>query len=412
MFVYLDNSATTKQYDQVTERMIRMAREDFGNPSSLHRMGMAAERAVKEARDDVARSLGAEADEIYFTGSGTEADNAAIFSAYRARKRRGNKIITSKAEHPAVLEACKRLSEAGAQVVYVNIDKKGLIDMEELKSSMDGSVILVTIMAVNNELGTVAPLEQIGDLVKSKEDALLHTDAIQAYGRIPISIDKWKADLIAVSSHKIHGPKGIGALYIRKGLTLPPYIFGGGQEKGLRSGTENTPGIAGFGTAARTMHENLRERMLIMGKVRDYLLSGIKAEIPDIVINSPEAVFGEEKTNQKAQKTNLPVSSPGILNVSFPGCRGEVLLHCLEQRDIYVSTGAACSSKKKGNRVLAAAGLAESLIESAVRFSFSEFNTVEQMDYVLTELKNAVLSMRKLSGVRSGESKHLHRQMR
>lgn len=403
MFVYLDNSATTKQYDQVTERMTRFMNEDFGNPSSLHRMGVTAERAVKEARQAVASSLYVSDEEIYFTGSGTEADNMAIFGAYHARKRRGNKIITSEVEHPAVIEACKRLEAAGVQVVYIGCDGKGLIDMKKLEESLDDSTILVTIMAVNNELGTVEPIEEIGDLVKSKGDILFHTDAVQAYGKVEMAPDKWKADLMTVSGHKIHGPKGIGAIYIKKGVHTEPLIFGGGQEKGIRSGTENTPGIAGFGLAAEIMHGNLNNRIRTMEKVRGYLLEGIKAEIPDIRINSPETVFNSEKSagKQDAQSRQadgrIALSSPGILNVSFLGCRGEVLLHFLEQRDIYVSTGAACSSRKKGSRVLAAAGLAAPVIDSAIRFSFSEFNTIEQMDYVLVELKKAVSSMRRLT---------------
>jgi cysteine desulfurase len=435
MFVYLDNSATTRQYGQVTQLMMRLMDEDYGNPSSLHRMGVTAERAVKEARRSVASSLGVRDEEVVFTGSGTEADNMAIFGAYNTKKRRGNKIITSTAEHPAVMEACKKLELSGVEVVYAGIDGKGLIDMDELESHLDESTILVTVMAVNNELGTVQPTEEIGTLLKAKGDILFHTDAVQAFGKVPVDPQKWKADLVTVSSHKIHGPKGIGALYIKKGLHMEPYIYGGGQERGMRSGTENTPGIAGFGLAAEMVHDNLHERMQAMERARNYLLEGIKAEIPDIRINSPEAVFGVKEvgtktsavqesepkagevqkaemkaeprveqnaemkagSREKTKERRIPASSPGILNVSFLGCRGEVLLHTLEQRDIYVSTGAACSSKKKGSRVLAAAGLAAPVIDSAIRFSFSEFNTVEQMDYVLIELKKAVASMRRLT---------------
>ncbi len=391
MFVYLDNSATTRQYDQVTRRMLRMAEEDFGNPSSLHRLGIAAEKAVKEARKAVASSLAVREEEVYFTGSGTEADNTAVFGVYNAKKRGGNKIITSMGEHPAVIEACKKLEAAGAQVAYLDIDNKGAVDIDQLEHSLDDSTILVSIMTVNNELGTVAPVEKIGALVKSREGVLFHTDAVQAYGKMPIEIDKWNAHLVTISGHKVHGPKGTGALYVRKGIRIDPYICGGGQERGLRSGTENTPGIAGFGLAAEIMQGDLEQRILTMEKVRSYLLEGIKEEIPDIRVNSPEGVLGE-----KGAVHSGPVSSPGVLNVSFLGCRGEVLLHSLEQRDIYVSTGAACSSKKKGSRVLEAAGLSPPVIESAIRFSFSEFNRIEQMDYVLTELKKAVLSMRKL----------------
>lgn len=271
MFVYLDNSATTRQYDQVTQLMMRLMKEDYGNPSSLHRMGVNAERFVKDARRSVASSLGAGDDEIVFTGSGTEADNMAIFGVWEARKRRGNKIITSKAEHPAVMEACKKLERSGVHVAYVGTDSKGLLDMDELESHLDESTILVTIMAVNNELGTVQPVEEIGIMVKDRANILFHTDAVQAFGKMLVDPAKWKADLVTISSHKIHGPKGVGTLYIKKGLHIEPYIYGGGQEGGMRSGTENTPGIAGFGLAAEIGHNNLRERILAMGKARNYL---------------------------------------------------------------------------------------------------------------------------------------------
>ncbi len=404
MFVYLDNSSTTRQYDEVTGQMVRMMEMDFGNPSSLHRMGLVAERKIKEAREKVAGSMAAKAEEIYFTGSGTESDNMAIFGAFGAAKRKGNTIITSRGEHSAVIEAFRRLETMGARVVYVGINSDGSVNVDQIKQSLDEApdTILVSIMAVNNELGTVNDLKGIGKIVKSRGSILFHTDAIQAYGKIPMDIVEWKTDLVTVSGHKIHGPKGCGALYVKKDARIEPHIFGGGQEKGLRSGTENTPAIVGFGAASKIMHGNLNERIRVMAEMRSYLLEGIKAEIQDVRINSPEAVLsgGEAGTAgsvETAGKAGAALSSPGILNVSFLGCRGEVLLHSLEQRDIYVSTGAACSSKKGGSRILTAAGLAAPVIDSAIRFSFSEFNTIEQMDYVLVELKKAVSSMRKLT---------------
>ena len=385
MFVYLDNSSTTRQYDCVTEEMTRLMKEEFGNPSSLHRMGLHAEKRVKEARESLALSLFVNPEELTFTGSGTESDNTALFGAAEAGKRKGNRIITSKIEHPAILEACKKLEKNGFIVNYIGVDSKGVIDRQELEQLLSDDVILVSVMAVNNELGTVEPIKEISGLVKEKTEALFHTDAVQAFGKIALFPEVQKIDLLSVSGHKIHGPKGTGALYVKKGTHIVPYLYGGGQEKGFRSGTENTPGIAGFGLAAKMMCENFDDRIRRMREAREYLLSGLKTEIADIVINSPEEVEG-----------NGPVCCPSILNVSFSGCRGEVLLHSLEQRDIYVSTGAACSSKKKGSHVLAAAGLAAPLIEGTIRFSFSEFNTIEEMDYVLLELKKAVESMRKL----------------
>ncbi|MGI6727565.1 MAG: cysteine desulfurase family protein [Anaerovoracaceae bacterium] len=389
MIVYLDNSATTRQYDQVTKEMTRMMDEDYGNPSSLHRMGMIAERAVKQARKTVAASLGVREETIYFTGSGTEADNTAIFGAAFTRKRRGNHIITSKVEHPAVLEVCRKLERIGYQVDYINVNEKGLVDIDEIKQKLNDKTILVTVMYVNNELGTVQPISEIGKIVKTKGDILFHSDAVQAYGKIPLDLDSRLIDLLSISGHKIHGPKGTGALYVKRGLHIEPYLIGGGQERGFRSGTENTPGIVGFGLAAEIMNQSAFKRIDSIKKARNYLLEGIKAEIKDIHINSPETVYESEDFKK-------PVSSPSILNVSFLGCRGEVLLHSLEQQNIYVSTGSACSSKKKGSHVLEAAGLDANCIDSAIRFSFSEFNTIEQMDYVLEGLKKAVDNIRKL----------------
>ncbi|NLY71909.1 MAG: cysteine desulfurase [Clostridiales bacterium] len=388
MFVYLDNSSTTRQYDEVTDEMIKFMKDDFGNPSSLHRMGMIAENAVSKARKTIASSIGAKEEEIFFTGSGTEADNTAIFGAAQARRRRGKKIITSKIEHPAVIEACKKLETMGFLVEYIGVDNKGLVDLEELEHKIDDNTILVSIMYVNNELGTVQPLEKIAKLFKGKNNILFHTDAVQAFGKIPFTVDDIAVDLLSLSGHKIHGPKGTGGLYIRKGVNIDPFLYGGGQEKGFRSGTENTPGLIGFGLAAEIMHRNTKDRIEKIKQARNYLLNGIKDEIESIRINSPIELYGESNS--------LHVCSPAILNVSFLGCRGEVLLHFLEEQGIYVSTGAACSSKKKGNRVLSAVGMTEEEIDSAIRFSFSEFNTIEQMDYVLEKLKDAVNRMRNL----------------
>lgn len=380
MIVYLDNGATTKQYARVTREMMGMIEENYGNPSSLHRMGLRAQEMIEKARKEVADSLKVNSKEVYFTGSGTEANNLAIIGGYNARKRKGNKVITSKGEHSAVIEACKRLEACGAQVVYLGIDGKGMPDLDELAMNLDESTVLVSIMSVNNELGTINPIEEIGSLIKSKSNGVFHTDAIQAYGKISLDMEKSMVDLLSVSGHKVHGPKGVGSLYVRNGLRVEPNIYGGGQEGGLRSGTENTPGIVGFGEAARIMQEGFAERMETIRMTKNHLLKGIEAEIPHIRVNSPET------------------ASPGILNISFLGCPGQVLLRSLERQNIYVSTGAACSSKQSGSRVLASAGLPKDVIDSAIRFSFSEFNSIEEMNFVLMELKKAVLSIRKLTG--------------
>lgn len=386
MFVYLDNSATTKPYKEVIEVMLRYSEHDYGNPSSLHRMGIAAEKAMKEARKSVAVSLGAREEEIYFTSGGTEADNTALFGAVQARKRRGNKIITSQIEHPAILESCRKLEELGFQVAYVPVNRYGMIDTRALENEVNDQTILITIMQVNNEVGSIQPISEIIEMKnrignRLGTEILLHTDAVQSYGKLPVQTGG--IDLLSVSGHKIHGPKGVGALYVRKGLNLQPYLFGGGQERGLRSGTENVPAVAGLGAAADLSGRNISRRIESMKKAKTYLAEGIQAEIQDICFNSG------------------PEGSPSILNVSFLGVRGEVLLHTLEQSDIYVSTGSACSSRKKGqSHVLKAMSLTDKEIEGAIRFSFSEFNTVEEMDFVLDRLKNAVQKFRKLGSFR------------
>ncbi len=378
MFVYLDNSATTRQYERVTEVMKTSMEENYGNPSSLHKLGLAAEKQMRQSRKTVADSLGAKEDEVFFTSGGTESDNTVLFGIAHARKRAGKKIITTQVEHPAVLESCRLLEQQGFQVEYIGVDDKCRLDMEQLRAAIDSDTILISIMAVNNETGTIMPVSEIA---KIKENALLHTDAVQAYGKI--SLEHTGADLISVSGHKIHGPKGIGALYVKKGVHLPAYLVGGGQERHMRSGTENVPAILGFGAAVELSRKNWTMRQETMEKARTHLLAGLLDQVPDIKINSPED------------------GACSVLNVSFLGTRGEVLLHTLEQDDIYVSTGSACSSNKKGrSHVLSAMGLSEKEIEGAIRFSFSEFNTIEEMDYVLEKVKNAVSRFRRLGSFR------------
>lgn len=395
MFVYLDNSATTRQYDEVTDKMIKYMKESFGNPSSLYRPGIDAEKAVKKARRSVARAIGCQDEEIYFTSGGTESDNTAIFGAAEAGKRSGKRIITTAVEHPAVLESVRRLGDAGYDTVFLPVLSDGNLDMQALNDAVNNDTILVSVMQVNNENGMIMPIAEIGKIItdfnnKSGTNIMFHVDAVQSFGKM--NVMKPGVDMMSVSAHKIHGPKGIGCLYVKNGKNIRPYIVGGGQEKHFRSGTENVPAIAGFGTAAEIAYGNLSERLTAMAKARTYLLDGIKAEIKDIKINSVEecSILGEEGK-----------SSPSVLNVSFLGTRGEVILHTLEQSGIYVSTGSACSSNKKGrSHVLTAMGLKDKEIEGAIRFSFSEENTEEQMEYVLDKLKKAVLSFRKLGSFR------------
>jgi cysteine desulfurase len=377
--VYLDNSATTRQLDEVTDLMTRVMREDYGNPSSLHRRGMEAEKILKKARAATADAMGVSPGEVIFTSGGTESDNMLIEGACETRKRYGNKIITSAVEHPAVLETFARMEKAGFEAVYVGVDSEGFVDLEQMKSEIDENTILVSLMQVNNETGSIQPVEEVAAM---KGQALMHSDCVQSFCKMPLPLNG--VDMIAVSGHKIHGPKGIGAAFVRKGVHMVPLLNGGGQEGALRSGTENVPAVAGFGLAAQMMTESLEQDAARMAEVRDYLRRGIEDQIADVKINTPEK--------------NV---APGILNVSFLGTRGEVILHTLEQDGIYVSTGSACSSHKKGgSHVLKAMGLRNEEIEGALRFSLNRFHTTEDMDFVLDKLKTAVQRFRKLGSFR------------
>ncbi len=392
MIVYLDNSATTRQYDRVTDYMADIARNSYGNPSSLHGLGLDAEKILKEGRKRIAQAFNASPDEIYITSCGTESDNTVLMGIARTPRKQAMKIITTSVEHPAVLEPAAELERRGFKVVRLGVDKKCRIDLDELRAELTEDTLLISIMAVNNEVGTIMPLKEIGMMKREFNKAhgtkvLFHTDAVQALGKIPLDTrrDLRDVDLISVSAHKIHGPKGVGALYVRKGTNLMPFMLGGGQEKGFRSGTENVPSVGGFGLACEMAVSDMEARKAHMMEVRDHLKEGILREIPDVLVNSSED------------------GVCSVLNVSFPGTRGEVILHRLEQEGIYVSTGSACSSNhktSKGSHVLNAMGLKHKEIEGAIRFSFSEFNTIEEMDYTLDKLKTAVGNFRKLGSYR------------
>ena len=386
--IYLDNSATTRQFPEVTEAMTTYMEEFFGNPSSLYQLGVDSEKAIKKARHLLQDAMGAGDGSVFFTSGGTEADNTAIFGAVRALKRRGDRIVTTAVEHPAVIECCRILEERGFDVVYVGVDRNCRLDVDELRNAINDRTILVTMMHVNNEAGTVMPVDKVKSIMKEKgSPGIFHCDAVQSFGKLRLPAD---ADAISVSAHKIHGPKGIGALYVRKGVNIPAFIQGGGQESGRRSGTENVPAIAGFGVAAE-MSERTREAdMASMKKMRKRLMEGLKAELDDIVINSPGDA-GED----------AGMCCGSLLNVSFLGTRGEVLLHTLEQDGIYVSTGSACSSNKKGQSgVLKAMGLKDREIEGALRFSLGRMNDISEMDIVVDRVAAAVKRFRKLGSFR------------
>ena len=380
--VYLDNSATTRQYDEVTDLMYKVAKEDFGNPSSLHALGFEAGNLLYDARRQI-EDLLPPAGNVIFTSGGTESDNMALLSSARKLKRRGNKIITTKVED-------------GFEVVMLDVDVDGYTEEQVVKAALDENTIIVSIMAVNNEVGTIEPVIPVGRTVREYNrqhgtDIMFHTDAVQAFGKLPL--DDIDADLISASAHKFHGPKGMGFLYMKKRHSLPAYIIGGGQEGGFRSSTENTPGIAGMGLAAKMACADLMMKSSRMGIVNNYLLNGLRSEISDIIVNGPEDLGYTLHEHGKR--------CPGVLNVTFEGTRGEVLLHTLEQDGIYVSTGSACSSNKTGDsHVLQAMSMNHKEIEGAIRFSFSEFNTVEEMDFVIERTKVAVERFRRLGSFR------------
>jgi cysteine desulfurase len=386
--IYLDNSATTKQHKEVTEVMVKHMEETFGNPSSLYQLGVDSEKSIKAARKQMTQAFSMPDGNVTFTSGGTEADNMAIFGAAKALRRAGNRIVTSEVEHPAVLDCCKRLEKEGFEVIRVGVDNKCRLDLDHLKSAINNDTILVTLMHVNNETGTVMPVEQVKEIMKANgASGVFHCDAVQSFGKLVMPTS---ADMISVSGHKIHGPKGSGALYVRKGVNLPALIEGGGQEGGRRSGTENVAGIAGLGLAAEMAYSDRTAEMKRITGMREMLIDGFKANIKDIIINSPE---------EAGMQSGL--CCPSVLNVTFMGTRGEVLLHTLEQSEVYVSTGSACSSNKKGqSHVLKAMGLKDKEIEGTLRFSLGRFNTAEEMEIVVEKVASAVKRFRRLGSFR------------
>ncbi|ADL08216.1 cysteine desulfurase family protein [Thermosediminibacter oceani] len=376
--VYLDNSATTKVAKEAVDAMVQAMTLAFGNPSSLHRKGMEAERIVSKSRETLAAFLGAKSREIYFTSGGTESNNLAIKGAAYARKRYGRHLITTAIEHPSVLDVFKSLEEEGFSVTYLGVDDSGHINLEELERALKPDTILVSIMYVNNEVGSIQPIEAAAEIIAKNKNTLFHVDAVQAFGKIPLIPHLKGIHLMSLSAHKIYGPKGVGALYVRDGIKIMPLFNGGGQEEGLRSGTENVPGIAGFSAASELAFKNMAAWQARMRELKERLKDRILEEIPDAVLNGSEN------------------GAPHILNISFLGTRAEVLLHALESHGIYVSTGSACSSYKKGkSHVLAAMGKTAEEIDSALRFSFSPFLSLEDIDYTVEILKKEVTELRK-----------------
>ena len=387
MEVYFDNSATTRTFPEVAELMTKIMCEDYGNPSSMHMKGVMAERYLRYAKETLAKILKVTEKEIFFTSGGTESDNLAIIGSALANARRGKHLITTQIEHPAVLQTMHHLEEQGYRVTYLPVDKSGRISPEDLHRAMTPETILVSIMFTNNEVGAVQPIAEVGAMIKRMNpNTLFHVDAVQGFGKARIYPKKMNIDLLSVSGHKIHGPKGVGLLYIGEKVKIQPISFGGGQQSNLRSGTENVPGIAGLAKAAEILYNDLDEDLEKLYQCKRRFIEGVR-KIDNITVNGllPEDAYGEG-------------TAPHIVSVSFRGVRSEVLLHTLEEEGVYVSAGSACSSHKpQPSATLKAIGVEKDLLDSTIRFSFSVFTTFEEIDYTLRILYDKIPLLRKYS---------------
>lgn len=380
MEAYLDNSATTRCSDTVKDLIVQVLTVDYGNPSSMHMKGVEAEKYVKDAATSIAKTLRCKESEVIFTSGGTESNNMALIGAAMANKRAGKHIITTNVEHASIKNTVRFLEEEGFEISFLSVDENGIIDLAQLKELVREDTILVSIMMVNNEIGALEPVEEAAKIIKEKNpNTLFHVDAIQAYGKFRIVPKKMGIDLLSVSGHKIHGPKGVGFLYIREKTKIRPISFGGGQQRGMRSGTINVPGIAGLGLAAKEAYENLEEKMDRLYELKAYFAEKL-SEMDQVVVNG--------KTNRD--------SAPQIVSASFIGVRSEVLLHALEDRGIYVSAGSACSSNHPSySSTLQNIGLDFKQQESTLRFSFSVHTTKEELDYTLSVLGELLPMLRR-----------------
>ncbi len=378
--VYLDNSATTRPFDCVTDVMVKALTEDYGNTSSRHIKGVEAENYIRDARKAIADSLKVKEKEILFTSGGTESNNTALIGTALANRRRGNHIITSCIEHASIYETTAFLEEEGFRVTYLPVDENGIVSLDALRDAICDDTILVSVMYVNNEIGAVEPIDEIAKIIKEmKPDVYFHVDAIQAYGKYVIRPKKEGIDMLSASGHKIHGPKGVGFLYIDERVKIKPIIYGGGQQKGMRSGTENVPGCAGLGTAVKEVYKDHDEKIDKFYELKDRLVKGLE-DIDGVT------VLGLTDRN----------SAPQIVSAAFEGVKAEVLLHALEERGVYVSSGSACSSNHPGvSGTLKGIGLKESLLDSTLRFSFGAFNTDEDIDYCLEQIRELLPVLRK-----------------
>lgn len=378
--IYLDHAATTYVKPEVFDAMKPYFCEHFGNASSIYSIGRDSKKAVEDAREKVAKAIGAQAREIYFTGSGSEADNWALKGIAAANKKRGNHIITSTIEHPAILNSCKYLEGEGFEVTYIPVDSEGLVSVEQVKNAIKENTILISIMFANNEIGTIQPIQEIGAIAREK-GVLFHTDAVQAVGNIPIDVEKLNIDLLSLSGHKFYGPKGMGALYIKKGVKISSIIHGGQQERGKRASTENIPGIIGLGKAIELATENIDEYNKRLINLRDKTIEGLMAKVPYIRLNG-------HRTNRL----------PGNVNISFEFIEGESLLLMLDMKDVCGSSGSACSSGSLDpSHVLMAIGLPHEIAHGSLRLTFGDENTEEDVAYILEEIPIIVNKLRAMS---------------
>lgn len=380
MEAYLDNSATTRCSDAAAQLMVELLTRDFGNPSSLHRKGMEAENYINDARKKIAKTLKAQEKEIIFTSGGTESNNLAIIGGAEANKRAGMHIITTAIEHASVANTMHWLEERGYELTYLAVNEFGEISLEKLRKAIRKDTILVSLMQVNNEIGALEPIAEAGAIIREANPSILfHVDAVQSYGKMRIVPKKMNVDLLSVSGHKIHGPKGSGFLYVKDKTKLHPLMLGGGQQRGLRSGTENVPAIAGLGVAVEQIYNNLDEHVEHLFRLREHFIGKIM-EIDGVSVNG--------RTDRSA--------APHIVSVSIEGVRAEVMLHALEDKQIYVSAGSACSSNKPSvSRTLKGIGLRENLLDSTVRFSFSMHTTMEEIDYTVETMKQLIPMLQK-----------------
>lgn len=379
--IYLDNSATTRAYPEVGDVVRKVMCEDYGNPSSMHNKGVEAEKYIKEAKETLAKIWKVQEKEVFFTSGGTESDNLAVIGAARANHRAGKHLITSSIEHPAIINTMRYLEEEeGFRVTYLPVDRYGRVKLDALKEALCDETILVSIMYVNNEVGSVQPIQETTSIVKAyNKDILFHVDAVQGFGKYHIYPKKLKVDMCSVSGHKIHGPKGTGALYIGSHVKIKPIVFGGEQQKNVRSGTENVPGIAGLSMAAKMIYDNLDEKVAKMRELKEHFIEGV-SKIENTTIHG----LGDE------------TSAPHIISVGFAGVRSEVLLHSLEDKGIYVSSGSACASNHPQiSGVLKGIGAGREYLDATLRFSMSEFTTLEEIDYTLDTLYNIVPMLRR-----------------